>query len=431
MKKVRLLYNIAFPFVLLALLPGFLLRMIRRGKYRHKFGQRFAIYSPRVLNKLRRDNNVWVHAVSVGEVLIALKLIGEMKKSDPSLRIVLSTTTSTGFRLASRRRTEWLEPIYNPIDFILVARRAMRIVRPKMMILVEAEVWPNLTAEAKAQGAKLVLANARLSPRSESRYRMVKFLTAPLFNQLDVLCVQEEADAERWKSLGVAEERIRLTGSVKFDDAAQSRTPGRDFSAILAELGAPAGAPILLAASTHSGEEAILGGIYLRLRTEFPTLFYVCVPRHAERGRQVKEELEKIGLRATLRSGETNAPANPEALIINTTGELRDVYPVASVVFIGKSLTAKGGQNPVEALAAGKPVIFGGNMQNFATLCDQLVRSQAAIRVTDEGELEKAISDCLKNPQMASTMARRGAECLAQHRGATRRTVEIIEALRG
>ncbi|PTX96303.1 hypothetical protein DB345_10990 [Spartobacteria bacterium LR76] len=431
MKKVRLLYNIAFPFVLLALLPGFLLRMIRRGKYRHKFGQRFAIYSPRVLNKLRRDNNVWVHAVSVGEVLIALKLIGEMKKSDPSLRIVLSTTTSTGFRLASRRRTEWLEPIYNPIDFILVARRAMRIVRPKMMILVEAEVWPNLTAEAKAQGAKLVLANARLSPRSESRYRMVKFLTAPLFNQLDVLCVQEEADAERWKSLGVAEERIRLTGSVKFDDAAQSRTPGRDFSAILAELGVPAGAPILLAASTHSGEEAILGGIYLRLRTEFPTLFYVCVPRHAERGRQVKEELEKIGLRATLRSGETNAPANPEALIINTTGELRDVYPVASVVFIGKSLTAKGGQNPVEALAAGKPVIFGGNMQNFATLCDQLVRSQAAIRVTDEGELEKAISDCLKNPQMASTMARRGAECLAQHRGATRRTVEIIEALRG
>lgn len=260
---------------------------------------------------------------------------------------------------------------------------------------------------------------------------MVKFLTAPLFNQLDVLCVQEEADAERWKSLGVAEERIRLTGSVKFDDAAQSRTPGRDFSAILAELGAPAGAPILLAASTHSGEEAILGEIYLRLRTEFPTLFYVCVPRHAERGRQVKEELEKIGLRATLRSGETNAPVNPDALIINTTGELRDVYPVASVVFIGKSLTAKGGQNPVEALAAGKPVIFGGNMQNFATLCDQLVRSQAAIRVTDEGELEKAISDCLKNPQMASTMARRGAECLAQHRGATRRTVEIIEALRG
>jgi 3-deoxy-D-manno-octulosonic-acid transferase len=430
MKKVRLLYNLAFPFVLLALLPSFLLRMIRRGKYRHKFGQRFAIYSPRVLNKLRRDNNIWVHAVSVGEVLIALKLIGEMKKSDPSLRVVLSTTTSTGFRLASRRRTEWLEPIYNPVDFILVAKRAMRIVRPKMMILVEAEVWPNLTAEAKAQGAKLALVNARLSPRSESRYRMVKFLTAPLFNQLDVLCVQEEADAERWKSLGVTEDRIRLTGSVKFDDAAQSRTPGRDFSAILAELGVPAGAPILLAASTHAGEEIILGEIYLRLRTEFPSLFYVCVPRHAERGRQVKEELEKIGLRVMLRSGETNPPANPDALIINTTGELRDVFPIASVVFIGKSLTAKGGQNPVEALAAGKPVIFGRNMQNFASLCDQLVRSRAAISVADEAELETAIRDCLQNPEKAATLARRGAECLAQHRGATQRTVDILEALR-
>jgi len=430
MKKVRLLYNLAFPFVLLALLPSFLLRMIRRGKYRHKFGQRFAIYSPRVLSKLRRDNNVWVHAVSVGEVLIALKLIGEMKKSDPALRVVLSTTTSTGFRLASRRRTEWLEPIYNPVDFILVAKRAMDIVRPKTMILVEAEVWPNLTAEAKARGAKLALVNARLSPRSESRYRMVKFLTAPLFNQLDVMCVQEEADAERWKSLGVTEDRIRLTGSVKFDDAAQSRTPGRDFSSILAELGVPAGAPILLAASTHAGEEAILGEIYLRLRTEFPDLFYVCVPRHAERGRQVKEELEKIGLRVVLRSGETAPPANPDALIVNTTGELRDVYPVASVVFIGKSLTAKGGQNPVEALAAGKPVIFGKDMQNFASLCDQLVRSRAAIRISDEAELEAAIRDCLQDPQKASSLARRGAECLGQHRGATRRTVDILESLR-
>ena len=253
MTAVRILYNLAFPFVLLALLPGFLFRMLKRGKYRHKFGQRFAIYSPRVRQKLSRGGWTWVHAVSVGEVLIALKLIREMKNRDPQLPVVLSTTTSTGFALASREQGENFETIYNPIDFFWTARRAVRLIRPRRLILVEAEVWPNLTAEAKARGATLALVNARLSSRSESRYRMIRPLASAIFNQLDLLCVQEPADAKRWESLGVDARKILCTGSIKFDDQGEDSRVRRNFRQTLAELGVGESAPIILAGSTHSG----------------------------------------------------------------------------------------------------------------------------------------------------------------------------------
>jgi len=255
MKAARIVYNLAFPFVLLALVPGFLHRMLKRGKYRHKFGQRFALYSSRVRKTLSRGGWTWVHAVSVGEVLVALKLIRELRRRDPGLPIVLSTTTSTGFALASREKGESFEAIYNPIDFFWIARRAVRLIRPRRLILVEAEVWPNLTAEAKALGAAIVLVNARLSARSEARYRMIRPLAAAIFNQLDALCVQEAADAGRWKSLGVDEQKILHTGSIKFDDRSESSRVRRNFRPVLADLGVHESAEIILAGSTHEGEE--------------------------------------------------------------------------------------------------------------------------------------------------------------------------------
>lgn len=431
MRLIRLLYNIAFPFVLLVLLPGFLFRMAKRGKYRHKFGQRFGIYSPRVRRKLAQGGWTWVHAVSVGEVLIALKLIRELKKSDPELRVVLSTTTSTGYALASRETSEWLEAIYNPVDFFWTAKRAVKLIRPRLMILVEAEIWPNITAEARAQGAKLALINARLSTRSEKRYRMARVLVAPIFGQLDLACVQEPADAERWAALGVKRENILCTGSIKFDDAVEEGRVPRDFRPTLRELGVADEAPVLFAASTHAGEEEILGRIYLRLREKFPNLFYLVAPRHAERGKDIQASLERLGLKTVLRAGGEEPSVPPDTLIVNTTGELRDWFRCAQAVFIGKSLTAKGGQNPVEAVAAGKPVVFGPNMQNFATITAQFVREHGAVQAADEAGVEQTLREFLENPKEASLLAERGAACLAGHRGATQRTVEALAKLAG
>jgi 3-deoxy-D-manno-octulosonic-acid transferase len=429
MTAVRILYNLAFPFVLLALLPSFLFRMLKRGKYRHKFGQRFAIYSARVRRKLSRGGWTWVHAVSVGEVLIALKLIREMRTRDPQLPVVLSTTTSTGYALASKETSDYLEAIYNPLDFFWTARRAVRLIRPRKLILVEAEVWPNLTAEAKAQGAILALANARLSVRSESRYRAIRPLAKPIFNQLDLLCVQEPADARRWRRLGVETRKILCTGSIKFDDQTTDRRVSQDFRKILADLGVEESAPIILAGSTHSGEELVLGEIVIRLKREFPNLFYVVVPRHAERWKQVREQLEKRGLRVAVRAHDSSRAANPDTLLVNTTGELRDWYDQATVVFIGKSLTAHGGQNPAEAVAAGKPVVFGPNMENFASLAAQLVREGGALQVFDATELEEELARLLSDSQTCRQLAANAARSLQAHSGATARTCDALESL--
>jgi 3-deoxy-D-manno-octulosonic-acid transferase len=422
---VRFVYNILFPAAVLLMLPGFLVRMIRRGKYRHKFGQRFAIYSPGVRQKIAGTNRVWVHAVSVGEVNIALKLIQALRDKDPSLAFVLSTTTSTGFKLAASRKSTWLEPIYNPLDFLPVARRAVRLINPRALILVEAEVWPNVVCEARRLGAKAVLVNARLSPRSEKRFRAARMITAPLFNQLDALFLQEPEDIARWISLGVKREKLHVTGSIKFDDSANTPRPVRNFRPALDALGVPADAPVLLGGSTFEGEEEILARALLEIRKSRPDLFLILVPRHQERGDAVANQIERMGLKVARRTrADTNS--KPDVLLVDTTGELASWYLCATVVFIGKSLCDRGGQNPAEPITAGVPVIFGPHMRNFASLVQGLLRSQAAIEIHDEATLQAAVESLLSAPEIRVAMVERGVHCLKIHRGATARTVFLL-----
>lgn len=423
---IRLVYNLAFPVVLLLLLPGFLVRMLRRGKYRHKFWQRFGIYSPRVFERIGGGGRTWVHAVSVGEVMVALKLIQALREADPSRQFVLSTTTSTGFKLAARAKSPALEPIYNPLDFFFSARRAVRTIRPDVLILVEAEVWPNIVCEARASGARVALVNARLSPRSERRFRMVRWITAPVFNQLHLLCLQEPDDVARWVALGVDRRRLEVTGSIKFDDGALRSQ--RDFRPVLRALGVGERAPILLGGSTFDGEEEILGEVYSELRKSHPELFLILVPRHFERAAGVAAQLEKSGLRVARRTQPGGGSA-ADVLLVDTTGELRDWYACATVVFIGKSLTARGGQNPAEPVAAGVPVVFGPNMQNFASLAGQFLRHEGAVQVTDSRSLQTAVDQLLGNGELRSRLAANAAACLAVHRGATLRTVEALARL--
>lgn len=423
---IRLVYNLVFPVVLILMLPGFIVRMVKRGKYRHKFWQRFGIYSPRVLERIGGGGRTWVHAVSVGEVMIALKLIHSLRERNPGREFVLSTTTSTGFKLAARAKSPWLEPVYNPLDFFFTARRAVRTIRPGMLILVEAEVWPNIVCEAKAMGARIALVNARLSPRSEKRFRAVRWITAPVFNQLDILCLQEPDDMSRWAALGVETSRLCVTGSIKFDDDAVRSS--RDFRPVLRALGIPDGAPVLLGGSTFEGEEVALASVFLELRKSCPELFLIIVPRHFERAAGVAAQLEKTGLQVARRT-QSPPPGHSDVLLVDTTGELRDWYACATVVFIGKSLCAKGGQNPAEPVAAGVPVIFGPNMQNFATLARQFLRHAGAIEIHDGESLKSAVSRLLNDPDLRASMAANAGRCLDVHRGATARTVATLAAL--
>jgi len=427
MSVIRLFYNLAFPLVVIAMLPWLIQRMIRRGKYRHKFGQRFSIYSRRVRARLVVGGWTWVHAVSVGEVLIALKLIRELKAREDTRKFVLSTTTSTGFALACENRTSWIEPIYNPMDFFLFTWRALRLIQPKQILLVEAEVWPNLVAQARQLGIPTLLVNARLSPRSEQRFQKFRFFTAPIFNQLTAICVPDEEDVDRWTRLGVLRKKLHRTGSIKFDDASAHTPNTRDFWTVLECFGVVRDSPILLAASTHAGEEAVLGKCFLELRKQFPDLSLVAVPRHAERASAVKSDLEALGLRVALRSEDQWESAPPDAVVVNSTGELRDWYRCATVVFVGKSLLHKGGQNPAEPIVCGRAVIVGPHMRNFDVLVSQLVRHDGLVQISDSSELTAAAAELIVSPDLRQRMVLRGQDVIESHRGSTARTCEIVE----
>ena len=420
-RRSLFIYNLFFPLVFLALLPGYLVRMLRRGGYREKFGQRFGRYSATDRTRFAVGEWIWVHSISVGETLLALKLARQIRALDSEKSIVLSVTTSTGFAVAQPAACDWLEVIYNPLDLRSIIRRALDIVRPCRLIFIEA-IWPNLLAEARQRSIPTTFL-PRLSPRSERRFRKFRALSAPIFRLIDGFAVPEPADIERWHSLGVVTDRIAVTGNSKFDHTATiPRT--EEFRAILHRGGVDADAPVLLAGSTFPGEERILAEVFRDLRTEFPALFLIIVPRHVERTDAVLADLRPLDLRITLRKTLDDRPT--DVLLVNTTGELRDWYHLATVVFIGKSLTSIGGQNPVEPVLAGAPVIFGPHMENFEPIVSQWLAADAAIRVHDPAELRTQITTLLRDPTRRAAFNSRARAIAAAHQGATERTARRL-----
>jgi len=438
---IRFVYNLFWPIGLLFFLPGYLLKMVRRGGYREKFGQRLGIYDRDLRERLscgREKRSTWLHAVSVGEVMIALKLVQQLRMLEPDVHCVLTTTTTTGFALANKNAPPWIEVMYMPLDFWPVMRRAFSVIRPARIVLVEAEIWPNLAAEAHARRIPLVLVNARLSPRSERRFRRFQFLVAPTFRILDLVCVQEPEDVDRWHRLGVERSRIKYTGSIKYDPAdfdytAEAQEPGGVVATspryMLPVLSLER--PVLFGGSTHRGEEEILTKAFLNLRQKFPSLCLFIAPRHVERVQQIRAQLETLSLDVRVASqvtGDTEVKA--DCVLLDRTGELQRWYSIATVVFIGKSLTAHGGQNPVEPILAGKPVIFGPHMENFATLAKTLVSKNGAIQVSDIDSLERAVDNLLRDSETCQRLVQSAREVLNQHRGATARAAALIADLR-
>jgi 3-deoxy-D-manno-octulosonic-acid transferase len=425
---IRLIYNLLWPIGLLLFLPGYLVKMLRRGNYRHKFGQRLGIYDVGLRARLAAQKSTWLHAVSVGEVMIALKLAAAIRVLQSEAHFVLTTTTTTGFTFASKNVPDWIEVLYSPLDFWPVMRRAFATIQPAKIVLVEAEVWPNLAAAAHARRIPLALINARLSPRSEKRFRRFRFFVAPTFRLLDLVCVPEAADISRWTAIGVLRENIHVVGSIKYDPEdihIDLTVPEK----VLAECKIDNQRPIILGGSTHAGEEEILGKIFRELRPEFANLFLIIAPRHAERAREIRRAYQDLGLRVALRSRSSKVEPPIDCLVLDSTGELRNWYPVATVVFIGKSLAARGGQNPAEAIVAGKPVVFGQHMENFAAFARSLVERRAALQISSADELKQTILDLLGDAGLRQKLAENARELLNSHRGATVRTAGLINSL--
>jgi 3-deoxy-D-manno-octulosonic-acid transferase len=426
---IRLFYNLLYPLGLLLFLPGQISKLLRRGNYRHKIGQRFGIYDRTVQAQLASHRCTWIHAVSVGEVAIALKLSAKLKELDPGFFCVLTTTTTTGFAFATQAAGAEMAVLYSPLDFWPIVRRAYAIIRPIRVVLVEAEVWPNLAAEAHGRRIPLALVNARLSQRSERRFRRFLFLVGPTFRYLDLVCVQEPEDIERWVALGVPRTGIHHVGSIKYDPADTRVNPGLPMQ-VLRAFGVDGDRPILFGGSTHAGEEEVLGNVFQTLRAGFPALILIIAPRHVERVGEIRARLARLGLNVSLRSdAETPPTSPPDCILLDSTGELQNWYAVATIVFVGKSLTARGGQNPVEPILAGKPVLFGPHMENFSALAQALVANEAAVQITDSNSLQEKIAWLLRDREAASRLVANGQAVLARHSGATARTATLVTNL--
>jgi 3-deoxy-D-manno-octulosonic-acid transferase len=428
---VQVAYNVAFSTFFLVTGPFFLYRLWRRGKLLPQFEQRFGFYSAKVRARLPSD--LWVHAVSVGEVNIALVLIRRLRDLNPGLRVVVSTTTATGFSVAQKQLADELTTvIYNPLDFLGSVASAFNAIRPRRLILIESEIWPNYLWCARRRRIPVYLVNARLSVRSEERYRRMRWLLGPLLQEIALIFAQDAVDVERLTQAGFGPETIFNLGSLKYDVAAIDTQDEKDISTWWDRAGWKDDAIILLGGSTHPGEEDVLARIYLGLREKFPRLRLLLAPRHAERGAAVRDLCEKMGLRAALRSdlaAATEPLANgstPEALVVNSTGELRALYKRATLAFVGKSLRGQGGQNFIEAARVGLPVVVGPNMQNFAVITREFLQGNAIVQVSDEFELASSVRALLESESARGELGRRARSTFESKLNAAQRTAAVI-----
>jgi len=420
---VYLLYSLAtFVFFIVAS-PYFAYQAIFHKKYFGSLAQRLG-YLPVSLN-LDRDESIWVHAVSVGEVLTARPLITDLRRYYPHLKILLSTTTLTGQQLARRDVRDVDGVFYFPFDWAFAVRRTLDVVRPKLFLMVETEIWPNLLRECRRRGVKTVLVNGRVSFRSYPRYRLVRSLFKHVLKDIDLFCVQDDEAAQRLLALGASPDHLQLTGSLKFDALDASLTKGR--GRVLRFFRMSSNRQVIIAGSTLKGEEKAVVRAFNRIRSGGSSALLVLAPRHPERFDHVERLCRHEGLAVVRRS---NLPIDSEpradAVVLDTVGELAELYQIATVVFVGGSLSSWGGHNILEPAVFGRPIIFGPFMQNFSEIAETFLRNEAAVQVQNEHEFTEAVVNLMADPVYRARLGAGARALVEANRGAKDKTIEAI-----
>ncbi|WP_411828135.1 3-deoxy-D-manno-octulosonic acid transferase [Luteolibacter sp. AS25] len=418
------LYRLLLPVLFILAFPGWLLKMLRRGGFGSGLQERIGIYTS--APDFEPSGAVHFHAISVGETILALKLIREWSSQFPDTRIVLAVGTSTAHDLAVGQHLPQLRVTYIPLDFPWMIGNYLRRFEPSQFILLEGDIWPNFLRIANNQQIPVKLANARVSPRSSRRFLRFAPILRPFFSKISSVCIQEIEHASLWQSLGIAPQNIHHTGSIKFDtESTVAPVKSQEFTDILAEFGE--NRPIILAASTFPGEEVFLTEAIWNAN---PEALPVIVPRHAERRSEVLSTLTQAGFQVTLRTNiSDSAPerkTEKAVLIIDTTGELATWTSHADIVIIGKSFLSKGGQNPAEAILARKPLILGPNMQNFQPLVRNLISSGAVLTARTPDEISSAIRIATV-PEEAEKLTSKAFSVLSEHHGATKRHLNFLQ----
>ena len=421
-------YSFVTLLALVALSPYFLYEALRHKKYVGSLGQRLG-YLPVSFN-LDADESIWVHAVSVGEVLAARPLLQDLRQRYPGLRLFLSTTTRAGQQLARQSVSDVDGVFYFPFDWRFTVRRTLAIVKPRLFVMMETEIWPNLLRECRARGIKTVLVNGRISYRSFPRYRLVRGMFRRVLAHIDAFCVQGEETQRRLIELGADPARITVTGSLKFDALGPVPTPGRGPERVLRFFRMTSGRPVFIAGSTLKGEEESIIRAFNRVRTAGSNALLVLAARHPERFGEVERLCRQEGL-ATVRRTALPIDAEPraDAVVLDTIGELAQLYQIATAVFVGGSLVPAGGHNILEPALFGKPILFGPHMENFAEIAEEFLANGAAVQVHTERELVDEIVALMNDPVRRARLGAAARALIDANRGARDRTLAVITAL--
>lgn len=417
-------YSLLLALAMLLTSPYWLYQALRYGKYHTGFWERLG----RVPARLRDLNSrplIWVHAVSVGEVLAVSGLIDAMRSGLPQYRVLLSTTTDTGQAVA-RKRFGDDGVFYFPMDFAFAIRSYLRALRPALIVLAETEFWPNFLRLAHASGAKVAVVNGRISDRSWPSYRRFRFALKPMLARVDLFLAQTEQDAERLRGIGAPVERVQVTGNLKFDVATPS-SPAI-LNKLQASLTAAQARPVLVCGSTLDGEESLLLQAFRKVRRAYPRAVMILAPRHPERFEEVAKLITTSGLPFFRRSQWHEEPLAGAVLLLDSIGELAALYALADIALVGGSLVPRGGHNIIEPAQHGVPILVGPHTENFRDVVAQF-QHRNAVRVVSAGELDAAILHLLANDEERRALAQRATEAARSQMGATPRTLDALRNL--
>jgi 3-deoxy-D-manno-octulosonic-acid transferase len=423
---MRYLLNILYLLLLVLALPRLIYAALRYGKYRDGWGAKFLGRLP-IRTGPRRC--IWLHAVSVGEVNLLRPLLTAIEAAYPDWDCVITTTTLPAYELAKTKYAP-RTVAYCPLDFSWAVSRALRHVRPDVLILTELELWPNLITTARRKGVRLAIVNGRMSDRSWRRYAHIQTFMRSLFQHIDLLAVQNEEYAQRFRDLGAPADRVHVTGSIKFDGAQTDRdNPLTKRLVSLANI-SPSDV-VFLAGSTQHPEEKLALDAYRRLVGQFPQLRLILVPRHPKHFDEVAELLKKSGSPWAKRSEleQVTDDAARRILLVDTIGELGGWWGAAQIAYVGGSMGSRGGQNMIEPAAYGAAVAFGPNTQNFRDVVSLMMSHEAAAIVQNDKELTGWVERCLRDPAYAQELGTRARSLVATQVGATQRTLDLLRTL--
>ncbi|UCD70709.1 MAG: 3-deoxy-D-manno-octulosonic acid transferase [Syntrophobacterales bacterium] len=424
---INSLYNTLLTLGLVLSSPFFALKILTTPRYRRGLSQRLGICYKIVCKELGDKKPLWIHAASVGEVLVSLPIIKGIKQANPQLPILVSTMTASGNDMAKKRASGVKAITFFPLDHPWAARRTISLVNPRAFLVAETEIWPNFLMELGRKEIPIILFNGRISTRSLQWYKRFRFFIASPLAAISAFCMQSGLDAQRIIEMGADPERVTVTGNIKFDQPPPEITP-QEKEALLQTLGLHVGQSILIAGSTHRGEDECMLKVLRRLSPEYPDLVLILAPRHLERVREVETLLksEKIPWKRKSQLQAKGQRGGAHVILLDTLGELSKIYSIGTLVFVGGSLVRVGGHNVLEPLFFAKPVLFGPFMDHFREISVEVLTRGAGFQVRDTEEMVLRAKTLLENSSLSTNMGKRGFEIIRDNRGATRKTLETI-----